>query len=89
VHLSPYCVVYILCVTTAIAGGATRSKLWLQMHSDVTGLPLRVTSSDACLLGAAVLASVGAGAHASIKEAVTAMVKVLTAYNSLDTVYMK
>jgi hypothetical protein len=47
------------------------------MHSDVTGLPLRVTSSDACLLGAAVLASVGAGAHASIKQAVTAMVKVL------------
>eukprot|EP00953_Heterococcus_sp_UTEX-ZZ885_P012513 7180-Heterococcus_DN1.PRE.1 len=60
----------------AIAGGATRSKLWLQMHCDVTGLPLRVTSSDACLLGAAVLASVGAGAHESIKQAVTAMVKV-------------
>ena len=23
----------------AVAGGATRSELWLQMHSDVTGIP--------------------------------------------------
>jgi ribulose kinase len=59
------------------------------MHSDVTGLPLRVTSSDACLLGAAVLASVGAGAHTSIRQAVTAMVKVHVAYNSVDTMCIK
>ena len=26
----------------AVAGGATRSPLWLQMHSDVTGLPVVV-----------------------------------------------
>jgi ribulose kinase len=59
------------------------------MHSDVTGLPLRVTSSDACLLGAAVLASVGAGAHESIKQAVTAMVKVHAAYHTLITMHLK
>ena len=47
----------------AVAGGATRSPLWLQMHSDVTGLPVVVGEFDnAPLLGAAMLAAVGAGA---------------------------
>lgn len=45
-----------------IAGGATRSDLWLQMHADVTGLPVVVTHYDnAPLLGSALLAGVGAG----------------------------
>lgn len=46
----------------AVAGGATRSPLWLQMHADVTGLPVVVGEFDnAPLLGAAMLAAVGAG----------------------------
>lgn len=45
-----------------IAGGATRSPFWLQMHADATGLPVLVTEFDnAPLLGAALLAAVGAG----------------------------
>jgi pentose-5-phosphate-3-epimerase len=45
-----------------VAGGATRSPLWLQMHSDATGLPVAVGEVDnAPLLGAAILAAVGAG----------------------------
>ena len=35
-----------------IAGGATRSEVWLQMHADVTGKNIIVTENgDAPLLG--------------------------------------
>ena len=45
-----------------VAGGATRSDLWLQMHADVTGLPVAIMEFDnAPLLGSALLAGVGAG----------------------------
>ncbi len=26
-----------------VAGGATRSELWLQIHADMAGVPLRLT----------------------------------------------
>lgn len=59
-----------------IAGGATRSELWLQIHADVTGLPHVVTEcTDAPALGCAILAAVGAGAFKSVREAVAAMVR--------------
>ena len=46
----------------AIAGGATRSALWLQMHADCTGLTVLTGECDnAPLIGSAVLAAVGAG----------------------------
>jgi len=64
------------CTEIVIAGGATRSPLWLQMHSDVTGLPVRVReNTDAPLLGCAILASVGSGIYRSIPDAVEAMVR--------------
>ena len=45
-----------------VAGGATRSDLWLQTHADVSGLPLSLTKvADAPALGSAILAAVGAG----------------------------
>lgn len=58
-----------------ICGGATRSPLWLQIHADVSGLPLQVTRvPDAPLLGSAILAAVGAGHFANMAEAAGAMV---------------
>ncbi|CAM9894765.1 unnamed protein product, partial [Discosporangium mesarthrocarpum] len=66
----------------AVAGGATRSKLWLQArkygaHRRRPNVPLRLTKvPDACLLGAAVLAAAGAGMFESIRAAVDAMVHV-------------
>ena len=61
-----------------VAGGATRSPLWLQMHADVTGLAVVVGEFDnAPLLGAAVLAAVGSGRYGSVAEAVRAMVRPL------------
>jgi len=39
-----------------VSGGATRSELWLQIHSDVSNLPLTLTKNpDAPLLGCAIL----------------------------------
>ena len=59
-----------------IAGGATRSPLWLQMHADVIGLPVIVGEFDnAPLLGCAVLAAVGAGFFASVNHAIKTMVR--------------
>jgi ribulose-phosphate 3-epimerase len=59
-----------------IAGGAARSPLWLQMHADITGLPVVVCENgDAPLLGCAVLASVGIGIHRDFGAAVKAMVR--------------
>jgi len=47
-----------------VAGGAARSPLWLQIHADVTGLPLRITRcGDAPALGCALLAALAVGAH--------------------------
>jgi ribulose-phosphate 3-epimerase len=65
------------CDEIIIAGGATRSKLWLQMHADVTGIPVIVCENavDAPLLGCAILASVGVGIHGSVNDAVQSMVR--------------
>ena len=42
----------------SMAGGATRSSMWLQMHADVTQLPISIGEFDnSPLLGCAVLAS--------------------------------
>ncbi len=59
-----------------IAGGATRSPLWLQLHADVTGRSFIINeNTDGPLLGCAILASVGAGIHASVDDAVDNMIR--------------
>jgi ribulokinase len=58
-----------------VCGGATKSPLWLQIHADVSGLPLRMTEvADAPALGSAILAAFGAGIYGSVREAIEAMV---------------
>ena len=59
-----------------VSGGATRSELWLQIHSDVSNLPLILTKNpDAPLLGCAILAAVGAEIYEDIPTAVEKMVQ--------------
>ena len=71
-----------------IAGGTTRSSVWLQMHADVTGKPVVLCENiNAPLLGCAILASVGANVHSSVEDAVKKMVRVVRRVEpSSDTV---
>jgi ribulose-phosphate 3-epimerase len=65
------------CQEIIMAGGSTRSPLWLQLHADITGKPVLVCeNSDAPLLGCAILAAVGAGIHESVDAAVAKMVRI-------------
>ena len=60
-----------------IVGGATRSPLWLQIHADVSGLPLNVPEcTDGPGLGAAILAACGAGCFKDIDSAIANMVRI-------------
>jgi xylulokinase len=60
-----------------IGGGATRSPLWNQIQADVYGTPVQtVEETESTVLGAAILAGVGAGVFKSIEEGVENMVTV-------------
>ena len=60
-----------------IGGGATRSPLWNQIQADVYGIPVQtVEETESTVLGAAILAGVGAGVFASIEEGVENMVRI-------------
>ncbi|WP_102108979.1 FGGY-family carbohydrate kinase [Oceaniglobus roseus] len=59
-----------------VAGGAARAPFWLQVHADTLGVPLELTEeSEACPLGAAILAATGAGHFESIDAGCEAMVR--------------
>lgn len=58
-----------------LGGGASGSDLWLQIHADTSGIPVRVPASpDAPSTGSAVLAAYGAGHYVSIDEGISQMV---------------
>jgi glycerol kinase len=52
-----------------VDGGLTNEPLLVQLQADALGLPLSVGRADATVLGAAMLAGVGAGIFASVEEA--------------------
>ena len=57
-------------------GGATKSRDWMQMHADVTGVPVTLTEvGDAVVLGSCMLAAVGSGQYHSIQDAARNMVR--------------
>ncbi|MEL6435197.1 MAG: FGGY-family carbohydrate kinase [Pseudomonadota bacterium] len=57
-------------------GGATNSELFMQIHADTAGVPVRIpASTDGPSLGSAILAAHGAGHFASIDDGIAAMVK--------------
>ena len=58
-----------------IVGGGAKGPLWRQIKADVTGLPVRVPQSvETTATGAAILAAVGSGVHATVADAVKAFV---------------
>ena len=63
--------------TLRLGGGATKSALWNQIQADVYGRPVEtLVTSETAVLGAAILAGVGAGLFGSVPEAVDQMVRV-------------
>lgn len=60
-------------------GGGARSRLWLQIHADILGMPIQVPAdSEACCLGSAQIAAFRAGRFASLDEAGRTMVQMAT-----------
>lgn len=58
-------------------GGGARSDLWLQIHADVLDQPVHLPrDSEACALGAALVAAVHSGHYASFDEAAQRMVQI-------------
>jgi len=56
-------------------GGALKSRAWMQLHADVTGVPIVLTRvQDAVALGSCVMAAAGAGLYPSLADAAAAMV---------------
>jgi FGGY-family pentulose kinase len=57
------------------SGGPTRSDLWMQIHADVSGVPIAFNRvGDGPVLGSAILGAVGAGLYPDIPTAVAHMV---------------
>jgi ribulokinase len=64
-----------------VAGGPTRSPLFMQIYADVLGQALHVTAeAEASLLGSAVAAAVGAQIYPSLAAAAQAMVATTGVY---------
>ncbi len=59
-------------------GGIATSPFWLQMHSDIIGVPIYTTveNQSAGCLGDAIIAAVGAGIYKDFAEAADSMVRV-------------
>lgn len=59
-----------------ISGGGAKSPLWRQMMADVLGVELvTVNTTEGAAFGAALLASVGTGAHADVQAACEQMIQ--------------
>jgi len=60
-----------------VAGGPTQSRLWMQIHADVSNVPLTFTAvPDGPVLGSAILGAVAAGIYADVETAADRMVRV-------------
>src|SRR5258708_15107831 len=52
------------------SGGPAKSQLWMQIHADVSGVPISLTKvADAGVLGSGLLAAVGGRTYPGIQEA--------------------
>jgi sugar (pentulose or hexulose) kinase len=64
-----------------VLGGETRSPLWTQIKSDVTGCTIEVPlASEASAYGASLLAGVGAGVFRDVPDAIRRAVNVAARY---------
>jgi L-fuculokinase len=69
------------CKRLRTLGGAQKNEFWLQMKADVTGLPVEIVSNpEVTLLGASILAGMGAGIYADAGDALSRMDFPITVY---------
>jgi xylulokinase len=62
-------------------GGGSKSSWWMQLHADVSGVPVEVVAQDEPgTLGAAILAGVGLGSYPSVSDAVARLIPVARRY---------
>ena len=62
-------------------GGGSRSKLWNQIKADITGMEVKTMQNpETSVLGAAIIAAIGAGFYNNYGEACKGMVKVGKTY---------
>ncbi|UCH33049.1 MAG: hypothetical protein JSV65_10640 [Armatimonadota bacterium] len=67
-------------------GGGAKSRLWLQIHADVCGLPIFLAAvGEAATLGSGVAAAVAAGHYGSLAEASENMVTITDEIKPDDT----
>lgn len=65
-------------------GGASKSNVWLQMIASVTGVAIKqLNCSDACAMGAAMIAGCGCGLFKDFQQAAQAMVSVEHVYTPI------
>ncbi|KAM4641136.1 FGGY carbohydrate kinase domain-containing protein [Discoglossus pictus] len=63
--------------TLFLCGGLRKNPLFVQMHADITGLPVVLSKEvESVLVGAAILGACASGDFASIQDAMQKMVKV-------------
>lgn len=63
------------------SGGASRSRLWMQIKADITGKTFVIPRTESAVsLGAAMLAGIGAGIYRDFEDAVTQTVKLGAVY---------
>jgi sugar (pentulose or hexulose) kinase len=61
---------------TVVSGGPAKSELWMQIHADVSNVPITFTEvSEGPVLGSAIQASVGAGIHPDLSTVAKSMVR--------------
>jgi xylulokinase len=59
-----------------IAGGLVNSPVWLQLTTDIMGIPLyTINTGESSAFGAAILAAVGAGTYADVPTACANMIR--------------
>lgn len=64
-----------------MAGGATRSKTWMQMFADILGVSVEVSEAEELgALGVAMLAGVGVGVYKNVVEAANICTKISARY---------
>jgi xylulokinase len=64
-----------------VTGGGAKSPFWLQLKADITGKRIVVPEvTEASLLGAALLAGVGAGVFSSLEDAVDRACRTVSAF---------